>query len=132
MTVASMVVGQFRIWRGALFAALLSGIAVTVSSPRAVADPSAALAPAVTAGSVASALGSSSSSSSSAAPSTASSQGWPPAVVYAGAGLTAASIGVTLWSGVDAIDAKDAKDALLARPSDAGRDDVLANVKGRF
>ena len=54
-----------------------------------------------------------------------SSPGWPPAVVYAGAGLTAALAGVTVWSGVDALEAKS---ALPAVPLRAQNEDVLARA----
>lgn len=67
----------------------------------------------------------SSSAAATSGPPASTSRGWPPAVAYAGAGLTAALIGVTVWSGVDALDGKS---ALIASPSEKGRDDVLARA----
>jgi hypothetical protein len=51
--------------------------------------------------------------------------GWPPAVVYAGAGVTAVLTGLAVGSGVDAIEAKN---ALPAVPLRAQNDDVRARA----
>lgn len=51
--------------------------------------------------------------------------GWPPTVVYAGAGVTAVLAGVAIWSGADALAAKD---ALPAVPYRAQNDDVIARA----
>jgi hypothetical protein len=51
--------------------------------------------------------------------------GWPPAVVYAGAGVTAVLAGVAIWSGADALAAKD---ALPAIPRRAQNEDVLGRA----
>jgi hypothetical protein len=48
------------------------------------------------------------------------SRGWPRLVVYAGAGLTAALGGVTLWSGLDT---QSAHDAYVKAPTSEGWDD---------
>jgi hypothetical protein len=45
----------------------------------------------------------------------AAKRGWPPVVVYAGAGVTAALVGLTVWSGVDTLDARKALPAVPAR-----------------
>ena len=52
-------------------------------------------------------------------------RGWPPAVVYVGAGATAILAGVAVWSGVDALDAKG---ALPAVPERKQNEDVLARA----
>lgn len=55
----------------------------------------------------------------------APSSGLPPPVVYAGAGVTAVLAGLTVWSGVDAIDAKN---ALPDAPMREQNQDVLARA----
>lgn len=65
------------------------------------------------------------SASPSAVATPTAKPGWPPAVVYAGAGVTAVLTGLTVWSGVDAIQAKD---ALPAVPLRAQNDDVRARA----
>lgn len=52
-------------------------------------------------------------------------RGWPPAVVYVGAGVTAALAGLAVWSGVDALDAKA---ALPAVPERKQNEAVLARA----
>lgn len=73
----------------------------------------------------ASAPASPSSAPSSAPRGSPAGDGWPPAVVYAGAGVTAVLVGVTVWSGVDAIDAKK---ALPPVPLRAQNEDVLSRA----
>lgn len=53
------------------------------------------------------------------------SPGWPPAVAYVGAGATAILAGLSVWSGVDAIDAKN---ALPDAPPRSLNEDVLARA----
>lgn len=53
-------------------------------------------------------------------------KGWPPTVVYVGAGATAVLVGLTVWSGVDALDAKN---ALPAVPARAQNDDVRGRAR---
>jgi hypothetical protein len=61
-----------------------------------------------------------------ALPPPATSAGWPKAVFFAGAGATAVLTGLTIWSGVDAIQARD---ALPAVPERAQNDAVLAKAR---
>jgi hypothetical protein len=71
--------------------------------------------------------GAAGSPSASAAPSAsgAAKGGWPRAVVIAGSGAAAVLAGVSIWSGVDAIDAKN---KLPAEPFRAQNEDVLARA----
>lgn len=63
--------------------------------------------------------------SAAPAPAKGSGPGWPREVVYVGAGVTAVLAGVSVWSGVDAIQAKD---ALPAVPLRAQNEDVLGRA----